>query len=180
MTTLRRVLVVAALVATCLGAALPARGQEVVTAVDADDVGHRLDLRSVTVAPAANDRARITIRFWDRVPAWLIAHHIVRVEMSTDREDPQPSYVQQIFRNRDQRLRLTWGEAGSFCCGGRPAYHPDAFTYTAVLPFSIYGAVPPPMALRGVASRRAVRCDSRDECLFGRFKMADRTPWATF
>lgn len=180
MKKIRRVLFVATVVASCLGAALPARGQDVVTAFDGDDVGHRLDLRAVTLEPASNDSSRITIAFWNRVPAWLLAHHVVRVEMSTDREDPFRRYVHQIYRNRDHRLRLAWGDAGSSCCGRVPASHPDAFTYTAVLPFSIYGFVPPPMALRGVASRRAVKCDSRGECLFVRFKMADRTPWAPF
>jgi len=49
---------------------------------------------------------------------------------------------------------MVWGEGGSNCCSVVAGRHPNDFTYTGVLPFSFYGAQPPPIWLRGESTRQ--------------------------
>lgn len=145
-----------------------------VTVDDPDDVGARLDVRSVTVAPIRDgEMARVTVTFWSRGPAWLLRRHPVHVDLGVERS---PVYVQAFFRNDVGRVRLTWGESGSNCCFTRPAGHPDRFTYTAKFP-NLLGAAPPPEYLRGWSSRR-VDCDRR-RCYLFEGRILDRTRWAS-
>jgi hypothetical protein len=155
--------------------------QPVVTASDPDDVGSRLDLRTVSLSPAAGDRSRITIVFWNEVPGWLFAHRVARPEFSWSEDRPtQGNYYFRMMRGPRP--------AGFGSCEGKVArldftvraYHPDPFTYTGRIPHSVSGYMPPPMWLRGISSRKVdcrrrlpTRTVSNDE-------LVDRTPWTHF
>ena len=86
-------------------------------------------------------------------------------------------YLQAFLRTRRGSVRMVFGEAGSNCCGTVAARHPNRFTYTGVLPYSIYGTVPPPAWLRGFSSRR-LDCQGRQQlCALFEGRAADRTRW---
>jgi hypothetical protein len=162
----------------CLALAVPAQAQPTVTAEDGNDVADRLDLRSATLSPESHDRARVTLIFWNPVPPWLLARHSIRLELGTSDDPPDDGEYRQAFlRNGRGSVRMVWGEAGSNCCGTVAARHPNRFTYTGVLPYSIYGTVPPPTWLRGFSTRR-LDCQGRQQlCALFEGRAADRTRW---
>lgn len=135
---------------------------------DQDDVAHRLDIRSVSISETSTDFTRITVRFWNRVPAWLLRRNGVWVEAS--------GYRFRIFRNADGRLRIRGGDLASECggCIRRPARHPDAHTYVGT--HHVYGAQPPPEELRAVTYAKP-NCDGECEW-FETGRTIDTTPWA--
>ena len=158
----------------------PAQAQPTVTASDGDDVDDKLDIRSATLSPESDD-SRIAFTLWNRVPPTLLKRHSIRMELSFAEDRPghgSANYIVAFFLNRDGLVRMTWGEAGSNCCFVVAGEHPNDFTYTGVLPFSMYGAQPPPNWLRGVATKRHI-CERGDqrECALGQGGVADRTRW---
>jgi hypothetical protein len=155
--------------------------QPVVTASDPDDVGSRLDLRAVSLSPAAGDRSRITIVFWNRVPSRLLTHHVVRAELSWSEDRPtQGNYYFRITRTKSGRLQIVWGEGGSSCCSESRADHPDPFTYTGRIQDSVYGFMPSPRWLRGISSGK-VDCRRRlATCTVSNEELVDRTQWTRF
>ena len=117
--------------------------QPVVTASDPDDVGGRLDLRTVSLSPAAGDRSRITIVFWNKVPSWLFSRRVARAEFSWSEDRPtQGNYYFRIMRTTSGGIRIVWGEGGSVGGFTVRAHHPDPFTYTGRIPNSVYGYMP--------------------------------------
>lgn len=172
--------VVVALLVNVLGPAPPAQAQPTVTASDGDDVADTLDIRFATLSPESGDRSRITLTFWNDVPPTLLERHSIRMELSgsEDRPDSPGSYVVAFFLNSDGLVRMTWGEAGSNCCFVVAGQHPNDFTYSGVVPFSWYEAVPQPNWIRGVATER-LDCGvtRRRVCVLFRGRVADRTRW---
>ena len=156
------------------------QAQPTVTASDGDDVADRLDIRFATLSPESGDRSRITLTFWNHVPPRLLERHSIRLELSgsEDRPDSPGGYVVAFFLNSDGLVRMTWGESGSKCCFVVAGRHPDDFTYSGVVPFSWYGAEPPPNWIRGVATERHV-CErgERRACVLFQGRVADRTRW---
>jgi hypothetical protein len=167
---------------TLLATALPAHAQPTVTANDVNDVADELDIRSATLSPESGDRSRITLRFWNDVPPQLLEGRAIRMELSYSEDGPNPGqYVMGFFRNSDGFLRMVCGEGGSNCCDVVAGRHPNDFTYTGVLPFSMYGAQPPPIWLRAVSTRRLdCRAGQRRACVLFTGRTADRTPWVGF
>jgi hypothetical protein len=133
---------------------------------DGDDVAHQLDLRSAVISDAAGDRERITLRFWNRVPTWLIRGNGLWVEAGI--------YRFRIFRNSDGLLRIRGGDLASACCNAFPATHPNSRTFVGR--HWVFGAEPPPDELRAGTFRKP-DCNARCEWWeVGR--AIDRTPWA--
>ena len=129
-----------------LATALPAHAEPTVTANDDNDVASELDIRSATLSPESGDRSRVTLRFWNDVPPELLEGRAIRMELSYSEDGTYSGqYVVGFFRNNDGFLRMVWGEGGSNCCSVVAGRHPNDFTYTGVLPFSFYGAQPPPI-----------------------------------
>jgi hypothetical protein len=155
--------------------------QPVVTASDPDDVGNRLDLRTVTLSPAAEDRSQITIVFWNEVPGWIFAHRVARAEFSWSENRPtQGNYYFRIMRTKSGGLRIVWGEGGSVGGFTVRAQHPNPFTYTGRIPDSVYEYMPPPIWMRGITSRR-VDCRRRlATCTVSNDELVDRTAWTHF
>lgn len=174
---------VSALVVTALvglfSPAPPAQAQPTVTASDGDDVGDKLDIRFATLSPESGGRSRITLTFWNHVPPRALERHSIRLELDPYDEVPHKhAYVVAFFLNGGGFVRMTWGESGSNCCFVVAGEHPDDFTYTGVLPFSMYGAQPPPKWLRGVATRRHIcRPGDHRACALFAGGVADRTRW---
>jgi hypothetical protein len=104
------------------------------------------------------------------------------MELSYSEDGPYPGqYVIGFFRNSDGFLRMVWGEGGSNCCDVVAGRHPNDFTYTGVLPFSFYGAQPPPIWLRGESTKQLdCRAGQRRACTLFTGRAADRTPWVEF
>lgn len=159
-----------------------AHAQPTVTANDDNDVANELDIRSATLSPESGNRSRITLGFWNDVPPELLEGRAIRMELSYSEDGPYAGqYVIGFFRNSDGFLRMVWGEGGSNCCFVVAGRHPNDFTYTGVLPFSMYGAEPPPIWLRGVSTRWLdCRADQRRACVLFTGRTADRTPWVEF
>ena len=167
---------------TLLATAFPAHAQPTVTANDDNDVADELDIRLAKLSPESGDRSRITLRFWNDVPPQLLEGRAIRMELSYSEDGPSPGqYVVGFFRNSDGFVRMVWGEGGSNCCDVVAGRHPNDFTYTGVLPFSFYGAQPPPIWLRGESTKQLdCRAGQRRECTLFTGRAADRTPWVEF
>jgi hypothetical protein len=165
------------IVVSVLASALPVQAQPTATASDGDDVAGRLDIRFATLSAESGDRSRITLTFWNRVPPRLLERHSIRMEVSYSNDRPVGPGGQVIafFRNGDGFIRMVWGLAASECCFVAAGQHPDDFTYTGVLPFSIDEAA---TWLRGVATRRHT-CErgERRACVLFQGRVADRTRW---
>jgi len=161
-----------------IGLAQPAQAQQVTTSSDPDDVGSRLDIRTVSVSPGTGDRSRITIVFWNEVSRWLLTHHLVQAEMGWDEKVPGRSGYYFHFMRTKNGLRLVAWEGGTCCPLATRAHHPDPFTYTGLTNGSVESYMPPPLWLRGSTSRRVVDCPRA--CYVNPSEMVDRTPWTHF
>jgi hypothetical protein len=159
--------VVVAVAAIVVGPSSAAAGESA-GSHDKDDVAHQLDVRSVVISETSTNFTRITVRFWNRVPAWLIRRNGVWVEASF--------YRFRIFRNADGRLRIRGGDLASKCggCVTRRARHPDPHTYVGT--HYVYGTEPPPDELRAVTFGKP-DCDGRCKW-FETGQRIDSTPWA--
>jgi hypothetical protein len=178
----QRTLIAILMTVPLFAAALPAQAQPTVTANDGNDVADELDIRSATLSPESGDRSRITLRFWNDVPPELLERRAIRMELSYSEDGPASGqYVVGFFRNSDGFVRMVWGEGGSNCCFVVVGRHPNDFTYTGVLPFSFYGAQPPPIWLRGESTNQLdCRAGQRRACTLFTGRAADRTPWVEF
>jgi hypothetical protein len=158
-------------------AALPTVAQATTT-FDPDDVGPRLDIRSVSRSEVGEDQLRVTLVFWDRTPVWLLRARVARLEMST-RAPSHASrgalYGFRFWPNDRGRLRITYGESGSSCCGHHAAQHPDPFTYTALIRFTPNGG--PIKSFRGSTTRR-VNCGFTPRCGLAGGAPIDNSRWA--
>jgi hypothetical protein len=178
----QRTLIAILMTVPLFATALPAHAEPTVTANDENDVADELDIRSATLSPESGDRSRITLRFWNDVPPELLEGRAIRMELSYSEDGPSPGqYVVGFFRNSDGFGRMVWGEGGSNCCFVVAGGHPNDFTYTGVLPFSFYGAQPPPIWLRGESTKQLdCRAGQRRACTLFTGRAADRTPWVEF
>src|SRR5918995_4920458 len=104
-------------IAVVVGAPSSSSARESATSSDGDDVADRLDLRSVVIAETSGDLTRITVRFWERVPTWMIRGNGLWVEVAD-------FYQYRIYRNADGQLRIRGGDPASACCDAFPARHP--------------------------------------------------------
>jgi hypothetical protein len=137
----------------------------------------RLDLRSASVLQISADELQVRLVFWGRTPMWMLRRHAARVEMSFDA--PKNAHEALGFRfwpNRRGQLRITWGEPASDCCARHGAQHPDPFTYLAVIPFSLDGAIPPIQSFRAVRTARLQPC-WHVICGVAGGKIVDKTAW---
>jgi hypothetical protein len=168
--------VFATLLVSILTSGLPVQAQPTVTASDGDDVADRLDIRFATLSPESHDRSRITLTFWNHVPPRLLERHSIRMEVSysEDRPNGSGSFAVAFFRNSRGFIRMVWGLRGSECCFAAAGLHPNAFTYTGVLPFSIDTAT----WLRGFSTKR-LHCGPTGQrpCVLFLGRAADRTRW---
>jgi hypothetical protein len=174
----RRMLPTILIVGTVI-AALPTPARAA-TRSDPDDVGPRLDIRSVSVAQV-HHRTRVTLVFWDRTPVSLLRRRVARLEMSTRAPSrASAGYGFRFWPNSRGRLRITYGDPGSGCCGHDRAEHPDPFTYTALIDFSLDNPYPPESdrikTFRGATTRR-VHCGLSRRCGLSGGRSIDRTPW---
>jgi hypothetical protein len=178
----QRTLIAIVMTGIFFATALPAHAESTATANDDNDVADELDIRSATLSPESGDRSRITLSFWNGVPPELLEGRAIRMELSYSEEGPYPGeYVVGFFRNSDGFIRMVWGEGGSNCCFVVAGGHPNDFTYTGVLPFSLYGAQPPPLWLRGESTNQLdCRAGQRRACTLFVGRAADRTPWVEF
>ena len=178
----QRTLIAIVMTGIFFATALPAHAEPTVTANDGNDVADELDIRSATLSPESGDRSRITLGFWNDVAPELLEGRAIRMELSYSESGPYSGeYVGGFFRNSDGFLRMVWGEGGSNCCFVVAAGHPNDFTYTGVLPFSFYGAQPPPIWLRGESTRQLdCHAGQRRACTLFVGRAADRTPWVAF
>jgi hypothetical protein len=151
------------------------------TAVDPNDTGHALDIRSATFDRVSHDDARVTIVFWNRVRPSLLRDHAARAVVSFDRRNPSVEYVLGFVTNDEGRLRALWGEGGSSCCGAARAFHPNAVTYTGEFPVGYWWHQSPLYWLRGETARFA-HChhESARRCRLFRGPTIDRTKWVRF
>jgi hypothetical protein len=157
--------------------ALPTPAQAATTS-DLNDVGPRLDIRSVSTVPFSHDRFQLTLVFWDPTPVWLLRTRVARIEMSTRGPSHARAGAQYGFRfwpNSSGRLRITYGEAASSCCGRDGAQHPDPFTYSALIRFVPNGS--PVKSFRGSTTRR-VDCGLSARCGLSGGRRIDNTAWA--
>ena len=145
----------------------PALASEFAVVFDANDVGSRLDIRSVVIEEKASGLTKITVTFWNPVPTWLLQRRGLWIEA-----DP---YVFRIFRNAQGLLRIAGGDLGS-TISRRPAHHPDPFTFVARA--YIFGTEPTPTSMRGLTTRKA-DCPTSGSCLFEQGKRIDATPRVT-
>jgi len=137
---LRKMLVVCLALSSLVALQVPARAASV---TDRDDPLPRLDIRSATAVQVSHNKLRLKLVFWDRTPPWFLRRRAARLEMS-DRapgHHPQPIFGFRFWPNKHARPRISYGEPGSTCCGHQRARHPDAFTYVALVPFSMHGAL---------------------------------------
>ena len=171
---IRRLLITVAVAAAV--SALPAVAQAT-TSFDPDDVGPRLDIRSASRVEVGH-RLRVTLVFWDRTPVWLLRTRVARLEMST-RAPGHAShgalYGFRFWPNDRGRLRITYGESASSCCGHHAAEHPDPFTYTALIRFTPNGG--PIKSFRGSTTRK-VDCGFTPRCGLSGGQAIDNTRWA--
>jgi hypothetical protein len=175
-----RRLVVTVFIVAVGGSVVPTLAQAV-TISDPDDVGPRLDIRSVATVQI-HHHLQLTLVFWDRTPIWLLGSRAARLEMSTR----APSHAQPLFGfrfwpNGRGRLRITYGDPGSSCCGRHGAQHPDPFTYTALIKFSLahpLGDVDsdPIKTFRG-STTRTLSCGFSRRCGLLGGRLIDKTPW---
>lgn len=165
-----------ACVATGIVFALQAPAQAA-SVTDPNEPPTRLDIRSASVVQVTPHRVQITLVFWGRTPKWLLRRHAARIEMSY--EAPKNAREELGFRfwpNRRGQLRITWGEPASACCSRQGAQHPDAFTYLAVVPFSVDGFIPPIRSFRAVRTARLPPCWHAICGVLGG-KIVDKTAW---
>ena len=171
---LRRVMCLLVLAGVVLTSATPA---EAATVSDPNERPTRLDIRSASVVQISRDEVQITLVFWGRTPQWLLRRHAARIEMSFQK--PRSAYPSLGFRfwpNRRGQLRITWGEPASDCCARHGAQHPNPFTYLAVIPFSLGGAVPELKSFRAVRTARLAPC-WHAICGLSGGKVIDKTAW---
>ena len=172
----RRLLLVASIIV--VGTSVLPVSAQAATTFDADEVGGRLDIRSVTIIDLAGDRVLASIVFWDRTPIHLLRKRSVRVEMSSNGPHHPTGgalYGLRFWPNQRGRLRVTWGEIGSGCCGHDGAQHPNAFTYTSLTHFVPNGA--PIRSFRATTTRR-IRCSFEPRCGLYGGRPIDHAPWA--
>jgi hypothetical protein len=149
MSRIRVLLVVLALGSIILNP-LPAQAGSV---WDANDSGHRLDIRWVGAYQQADGRMRVTVSFYDRVrtrwfnrpsdplvgiPAWTAN---LRVGFAEDRAGGMYWFA-LFLRTRHDGLIAWLCESGSGCSGGTPSHvgRPDSRTIRARIPtFDRYG-----------------------------------------
>jgi hypothetical protein len=149
-----------------------ARAAGSTSVLDANDVGGRLDIRSVSVARPSSQKTRVKIVFWNRVPVWLLRRRAARVEMAVD---GSYAYFFRFWPNKKGWLRVTWGDPGSNCCDVSPAAHPDAHTYISSMIPTDGILYPYPTSFRGVTTHKFDPC-SGSRCGVGG-KQWDRTRW---
>ena len=171
---LRRILTVCISVGILAALQAPAQAASV---TDSDDSLPRLDIRSASAVQISEHRLRLKLVFWDRTPVWLLRRRAARIEMS----DQVPKDAHQVFGfrfwpNKDGRLRITYGEPASACCGHSRARHPDPFTYTATIRFSMDGALV--KSFRAARTARLRPCWKQSCGLVGG-RRVDKTRWVS-
>jgi len=174
MMMLRRTLAVCIMVGTIAVLQGPARAKSI---TDSDDGLPRLDIRSASVTQMARDEVELRLVFWDRTPQWMLRRRAARIEMSFAR--PKHASEALGFRfwpNRRGQLRVTWGELASDCCARHGAQHPDPFTYLAVIPFSLRGAVPALQSFRALRTAQLKPC-WHTICGLSGGRHVDKTAW---
>jgi hypothetical protein len=171
----RRLVLTASIIAAAISV-LPV-GARATTSLDPNDAGSRLDIRSVTRLVVHDGHLRLTLVFWDRTPIHMLRRRAARVEMGFSRpHDAIADSIVRFWPNRRGRLRVTWGEAGSTCCGHDSARHPDPYTYTTVI------AIDPSRGMTRsfrAASTRRLRCSFEPRCGILRGRTIDRTRWTS-
>jgi hypothetical protein len=168
----RRALV--ASIALLVLAALPAAA-EATTVNDRDDPLPRLDIRRASVAQVDEHHLRLQLVFWDRTPQWELRRRAARIEMSdAGPAEAQAQFGFRFWPNNAGKLRISYGEPGSTCCGHARARHPDPFTYKAVIRFSLDGALI--KSMRASRTTRLPPC-SRPRCGLVGGAIVDRTRW---
>jgi hypothetical protein len=134
-----------------------------VASYDANDVGNRLDLRSVALNETPSGLTRVIVTFWNRVPSWVLRRHVLWITAG--------GYDFRILRNDEGHLRIRGGDLGS-ATTSRPAHHADGYTYIGRQ--WILGTEPPPSDLVAKTYRKP-HCDG--PCRWSEHgTMIDRTP----
>ena len=169
----RRFLLMASIIAVVMSV-VPVSARAV-TSFDPNDPGARLDIRSVSRVELNDDRLQLTMVFWGRTPIHVLRRRAARVEMSfTGPHHATAESIVRFWPNQRGRLRVTWGEAGSTCCGHDGARHPDPHTYTTVIGIDpTRGEIE---SFRAVSTRR-LNCSFETRCGILGGRTIDRTPW---
>jgi hypothetical protein len=140
---------------------------------DANDPGHRLDIRWVGAYQQADGRMRVTVAFYDRVRIrWFNGGRdpskaTLGVGFTDDYKRIGPYFFALFVRNRHGGLSVWLCESGSSCSGPARVGRPDGMTIRARIQNFDYGPAPG-WDFRGLSQTKDLK------------RVIDRTHWAVF